>query len=141
MTVGTLTAEKKAIPAMQEEAWRQETVGAFFARCNWDNLALPTRDLVVPGEVVALDYSLSVGQFFGAIPWEGGEMLSAIAPPASEGVQAALGSSDVSSEQRSVESGSGLDELPDLSDIADESHLDSGDVTLDDFLGAFSNSI
>jgi hypothetical protein len=37
--------------------------------------------------------------------------------------------------------GNGIDELPDLGDIADESHLEGGAVTLDDFLGAFSNSL
>lgn len=141
MVAVTLSVEKKAIPTMQKEAWKQETVGAFFARCNWENLTLPAQDVTVPGTVVALDYRLSVGQFFGAIPWAGGEM--AIAKQASEGIATpdSAGFSEAGLEQQPAASGSSLEELPDLSDIADESHLDGGDVTLDDFLGAFSNSL
>lgn len=138
MVTATATAEPRTSTAAaaqaQTAAWKQQTVGEFFARCNWENLELPTLDAATPGQAVALDYSLSVGQFFGAIPWDGGAMLAAIAAQASP----APAQPDLALELPSFEGDAALEELPELEEIADESHLDGGDVTLDDFLGSFS---
>ena len=137
MVTATVTAELKTAPVAQpqQEAWKQQSVGDFFARCNWENLEIPVLEAVVSGQPVALDYSLSVSQFFGAIPWDGGAMLAAIAA----NVSPAMAQSDEPAvELPSFDDDSATEELPELDEIADESHLDGGDVTLDDFLGSFS---
>lgn len=127
------TGQVEALTIARAEAWKQQTVGDFFARCNWENLEIPVLETPVPGQAVVLDYRLSVGQFFGAIPWEGGAMLQAIADSAIPGSSQTASAVERSSLDRDV-----TEELPELEEIADESHLDSGDVTLDDFLGSFS---
>lgn len=137
MTIATATAEPRTAPAAAPslaEAWKQQTVGDFFGRCNWENLERPVLEAVAPGQPVALDYSLSVSQFFGAIPWDGGAMLAAMSAQASP----AIAQPEPGLELPSFDGDSATDELPELEEIADESHLDGGDVTLDDFLGSFS---
>lgn len=143
MVTATATAEPRTAkprtatpPAAQAQtaAWKQQSVGEFFARCNWENLELPALEAKLPGQAVALDYSLSVAQFFGAIPWEGGAMQSTMATQASPGMAQA----NPALERPSLDDDSAMEELPDLDEIADESHLNGGDVTLDDFLGSFS---
>lgn len=137
MAAVTLAAELRTAQTAaqaQAEAWKQQTVGDFFARCNWENIEIPVLESAVPSQAVVLDYSLSVRQFFGAIPWEGGAMPVAISAQASSN----LAQLEPALELPSFEGNSSSDELPELEEIADESHLDGGDVTLDDFLGSFS---
>ncbi len=133
--MATATADPKTAIAnaqSQSEAWKQQSVGDFFARCNWENLEVPVLEAAAPGQPVALDYSLSVSQFFGAIPWDGGAMLAAVS------AQAAPEMTEPALELPSFDDNAAPEELPELEEIADESHLDGGDVTLDDFLGSFS---
>lgn len=119
-------------------AWQQQTVGAFFARCNWENLpiALLEQSLAPPRPIV-LGYHLSVGAFFAAIPWQGGSRAAA------PGLSGAVLPGDADSSDPS--NGLGPDapevyELPELDEIADESPPDWGNVTLDDFLGNFGDA-
>ena len=132
----TATAEPQTATAAPAptEAWKQQSVGDFFARFNWENLELPVLEAKTPGEAVVLDYSLSVGQFFAAIPWEGGAMLAAWSAQSS----LAREQSESALELPNVEGDAATDALPELDEIADDSHLDAGEVTLDDFLGSFS---
>lgn len=136
MVTATVAAELRTAPVAQprQEAWKQQSVGDFFARCNWENLEMPVLEAVLPGQPVALDYSLSVSQFFGAIPWDGGPMLAAMAA----NVSPAMAQSEPAVELPRFDDDPATEELPELEEIADESHLDGGDVTLDDFLGSFS---
>ncbi len=140
MAIATLTDQQSSQAAAQQpseaqtEAWKQQTVGDFFARCNWENVETPVLEALVTGQPVALDYSLTVGQFFGTIPWDGGAMLAAISAQATPG----MAQPEPAQELPSLDDDSAPEELPELEEIADESHLDGGDVTLDDFLGSFA---
>ncbi len=60
-------------------AWLTASVQEFFQGINWENQSQQVQDIkqaVRQGAVTSLDLSLSVSQFLGAIPWDGG----AIAP-------------------------------------------------------------
>lgn len=133
----TVTSEAQTTPAMAQsslEVWKQQTVGDFFARCNWENLEIPAVEAAVPGQAVTLDYSLSVGQFFGAIAWDAKAAAAMPSAPASSAPSPA----EPLAELPTLDGNSVTEELPELEEIADESHLDGGNVTLDDFLGSFS---
>jgi len=135
MAVATLADLSAAVSgaestlSAQAEGWKQQTVGDFFARCNWENLEVPVPTAMGANPAVAFDYNRSVGQFFGAIPWAGGAAAIATQLPTAE--------TRASAEQSGLQE-SPIDALPELEEIADESHLDGGEVTLDDFLGSFS---
>jgi hypothetical protein len=62
-----------------DKAWLSASVKDFFSGVNWENVTAPAPELpaVTAGER-NLNPDMTVGQFFGAIPWEG-EL--EIAPP------------------------------------------------------------
>ncbi|MEB3231398.1 MAG: hypothetical protein VKJ64_10340 [Leptolyngbyaceae bacterium] len=61
-----------------DQAWLTESVQDFFSGVNWENVKTPPPPLptMTSGER-NLNPNMTVGEFFGAIPWEG---VLAIAP-------------------------------------------------------------
>ena len=60
------------------QTWLHSSVQSFFATCNWENQALPTKADVQRLEQAAaiesfteLSFELRVRQFFAAVNWEG----------------------------------------------------------------------
>lgn len=122
----TSSAGSARLSSPATDSWKQLTVSAFLGRCRWSN-APGAGPAPSPELSLTLDYRLSVGQFFGAVPWQG----SGLAQPSSPAelhpsLPSGLGGDRIET-----------DELPDLSEIGEEDRGDGGEITLDDLLGAF----
>ncbi|MDX2097379.1 MAG: hypothetical protein SFW36_06345 [Leptolyngbyaceae cyanobacterium bins.59] len=64
--------------AAQARQWLQASVKEFFSGVNWDDQPLEVQVLKQNNLAATegpLSLTLTVGQFFGAIPWEGGPSL------------------------------------------------------------------
>lgn len=123
-------------PARGLEDWKQLSVKAFFGRCRWSNQVVSPLE-VNPDVPLVLDYRLTVGQFFGAVPWQGeGRVLSATPAGTATG-GAAIADLPEGGDPLLPE----LPELPDLGDFEAGSGAEIADLTLDDFLGAFSGEL
>jgi len=76
MSVSTLANLNGAAPSAQD--WLQQSVQEFFSGINWENSPPAVYELsqelttsVLQGTDVSLSMSLTVSQFFAAIPWDG----------------------------------------------------------------------
>lgn len=60
-----------------KKAWQLFSVQEFFSGFNWDNVA--DKKMLPPGvnEVSSMSKSLTVGEFFNAIPWDGEAVIAA----------------------------------------------------------------
>ncbi len=119
--------------AIAAHSWKQLTVAEFLQTIAWTGQ--PPETVLSSGRGTAaadtprispavLSYRLTVGQFFGAIPWQGGSVEAAALP-----LSLAVATAD----------GEPLPaELPLLEDVVSGSPNGDADLTLDDFLDAFS---
>ncbi len=58
----------------QEQNWLDSSVQEFFKTCNWDDHSIAVQDIQLASlldENISLELTLSVGQFFAAINWDG----------------------------------------------------------------------
>lgn len=63
--------------SLQSQSWLQASVKEFFTAFNWDDQPLEVQEIKLQALTNGdepLSLTLTVGQFFGAFPWDGTEM-------------------------------------------------------------------
>ncbi|KAM3098961.1 hypothetical protein ACKFKF_16060 [Phormidesmis sp. 146-12] len=67
----------------QGQNWLDSSVQEFFKTCNWDDHSIAVQDIQFASlldENISLELTLSVGQFFAAVNWEGASFNKAPLP-------------------------------------------------------------
>jgi hypothetical protein len=84
MSPATLLSTNGNAGMVQSQAWLHSSVQEFFTTVNWEDQLPEVQEIklqALQGTDQSLKLTLSVSQFFGAIPWEG--MMAAAPVPTS----------------------------------------------------------